>query len=67
VKTLDAGTFTRFRFHDLRHRFAVDYLKNKVGSIHELQQHLGHTSVKTTEIYLDYLTGPEKNAATSGR
>jgi integrase/recombinase XerD len=67
VKTLDKDTFTRFRFHDLRHRFAVDYLKNKVGSIYELQLHLGHTSVKTTEGYLDYLSAPEKHAVQFGR
>jgi integrase/recombinase XerD len=66
VKNL-GDTITRFRFHDLRHRFAVDYLKNKVGSIYELQQHLGHTSVKTTEMYLDYLSAPEKHAAQFGR
>ena len=53
--------------HDLRHRFAVDYLKNKVGSIYELPQHLGHTSVKTTEMYLDYLSAPEKRAVMFGR
>ncbi len=66
VKNL-GDKITRFRFHDLRHRFAVDYLKNKVGSIYELQQHLGHTSVKTTEMYLDYLSAPEKHAVQFGR
>lgn len=44
----------RFRVHDLRHRFAVDWLR-KGGDIYELSKHLGHTSVKTTEIYLEYL------------
>ena len=51
-----------FRFHDLRHRYAVDYLKAG-GSIYDLQQHLGHSSVKTTEIYLDYLSPAETRAA----
>jgi integrase/recombinase XerD len=56
---------TPFRFHDLRHAFAVDYLKAG-GSIYDLQQHLGHTSVATTEIYLQFLSGSQKHAAKSG-
>lgn len=48
-------TFVRFRFHDLRHLFAVRYLQNG-GSIYALRGIMGHTSVKTTEIYLAYLT-----------
>lgn len=48
----------RFRAHDLRHRFAVDYLR-KGGNIYDLQQILGHTSIKTTEMYLAYLTPEE--------
>ena len=47
-----------FRVHDLRHRFAVDYLR-RGGSIYDLQGILGHGSIKTTEIYLRYLT-PEQ-------
>lgn len=54
-----------FRFHDLRHRFAVEYLKSG-GSIYDLKEHLGHTSVKTTEIYLEHLTGDEKRMAMGG-
>jgi integrase/recombinase XerD len=52
----------RFRFHDLRHWFAVDYLRRRAGSIYDLQKVMGHSSVKTTEIYLDFLT-PEEHAA----
>lgn len=44
-----------FRFHDLRHWFAVDYLQRGAGSIYDLQGVLGHSSVKVTELYLDYL------------
>lgn len=51
-----------FRFHDLRHRFAVDYLKAG-GSIYILQQHLGHSRVKTNGMYLAYLTPQEALAA----
>jgi len=51
--------FRRFRFHHLRHRHAVDWLKSG-RPIHELQHRLGHTSVKTTEDhYLKYLTTEE--------
>lgn len=46
--------FPVFRVHDLRHRFAVDWLRDG-GDIYALSKHLGHTSVKTTEIYLAYL------------
>jgi integrase/recombinase XerD len=46
-----------FRVHDLRHRYAVDYLRARRGSIYDLQQQLGHSSVKTTEIYLKYVGG----------
>ena len=65
VRKLTAKGVVPFRFHDLRHRFAVDYLKAG-GSIYALQQHLGHTSVKTTEMYLDYLSGSEKYATQFG-
>jgi integrase/recombinase XerD len=47
-----AGTdFRPFRFHDLRHWHAVQWLKSG-RSIYELQHRLGHSSVKVTEIYL---------------
>lgn len=55
--------FRRFRAHDLRHRFAIRWLKNG-GGIYELAKHLGHTSVKTTELsYLAYLTAQEQRRA----
>lgn len=53
-----AQGFRAFRFHDLRHLFAVEYLKAG-GSIYALQQILGHSSVKVTEMYLAYLTPAE--------
>jgi integrase/recombinase XerD len=59
--------FRPFRFHDLRHKHAVDYLKDGWGTIHDLQGRLGHTSVKTTEIYTTFLTTAEKQAALYGR
>jgi integrase/recombinase XerD len=57
--------FQPFRFHDLRHRHAVDWLQSG-RSIYDLQQRLGHTSVKTTEIYLQYLTADQARASTHG-
>jgi integrase/recombinase XerD len=58
--------FRRFRFHDLRHLFAVEYLREGRGSLYELQQVLGHSSVKVTEQYLDHLTPDEKQVAIHG-
>lgn len=61
VEAQSDGEFRPFRFHDLRHRFAVDYLKSGRGGIYDLQLYLGHSSVKVTEMYLAYLT-PEEQA-----
>lgn len=58
--------FRIFRFHDLRHLFAVESLRKQRASIYELQQIMGHASVKTTELYLDHLTPDEKQAAIHG-
>ncbi|MCW2243620.1 site-specific integrase [Azospirillum canadense] len=50
-----AGTLFRpFRCHDLRHGFAIRALQNG-WDIYTLSKHLGHSSVKTTEIYLGYV------------
>jgi integrase/recombinase XerD len=54
--------FDRFRFHDLRHMFAVEALRGGM-SIYDVQQHLGHSSVKVTEDYLAHLTVEEKARA----
>lgn len=51
--------FRPFPFHHLRHVHAVEWLKSG-RSIYVLQGRLGHTSIKTTEMYLDYLTPEEK-------
>ena len=52
-----------FRFHDLRHLFAVETLQSGRMGIYDLQQHLGHTSVKTTEIYLAFLSPEQERTA----
>jgi integrase/recombinase XerD len=63
AKAKKAGAeFQRFRFHDLRHLFAVEALRDG-WSIYALSKHLGHTSVKTTEIYLAFLTPEEADRA----
>lgn len=54
--------FRPFRFHDLRHLHAVNWLKDG-RSIYTLQQRLGHSSIKVTELYLDFLTADEVLAA----
>jgi integrase/recombinase XerD len=61
----EGASFRPFRFHDLRHRHAVDWLKAG-GSIYDLQKRLGHSSIKVTEYYLDYLTGDEVRTAKAG-
>lgn len=61
-----AQDFHPFRFHDLRHLYAVEYLRAKRGSLYDLQQLLGHDSVTTTEIYLEHLTPDQRLAATHG-
>ncbi|MFN3077805.1 MAG: tyrosine-type recombinase/integrase, partial [Alphaproteobacteria bacterium] len=43
-----------FRCHDLRHKFAIDWLRAG-GDIYRLSRHLGHSSAKTTEIYLGHV------------
>jgi integrase/recombinase XerD len=61
-----AQEFRPFTFHHLRHFHAVQWLKSG-RSIYVLQQRLGHTSVKTTEMYLAYLTAEEKQKVMFGR
>jgi integrase/recombinase XerD len=56
--------FIRFRFHDLRHLHAVEWLRSG-RSIYDLQHRLGHSSIKTTEVYLKYLT-PEEQLRAKG-
>lgn len=58
--------FRVFRFHDLRHLFAVESLRKQRCSLYELQQIMGHASVKTTELYLDHLKPNERQAAIHG-
>jgi integrase/recombinase XerD len=58
--------FRPFRFHDLRHFHAVEFLKSG-RDIYDLQKRLGHSSVKVTEMYLIYLTAEEERVAKFGK
>lgn len=58
-------TFERFRLHDLRHIYAIDYLANG-GNIYLLQKQLGHGSIRQTEWYLQFLSPDEQIAAKFG-
>jgi integrase/recombinase XerD len=60
-----AGPRVQFRFHDMRHLYAVESLRSGM-SIYRVSQHLGHTSVKTTELYLAHLTPDEADRARQG-
>ncbi len=62
----DGRVFNPYRFHDLRHLYAVEYLRNRKGSVYDLKEILGHESVKTTERYLAHLTPEEKKIAMHG-
>jgi integrase/recombinase XerD len=55
-----------FRFHDLRHLHAVEWLQSG-RSIYDLQQRLGHESIKTTELYLKYLDPQQQCAVKEGK
>lgn len=46
----------RFRLHDLRHAYAIAEIRAG-RDIYDLSRHLGHSSVKVTEIYLGYAKG----------
>lgn len=50
-----AAGVPRFRMHDLRHTYAIRWLQAG-GSIYPLSRRLGHSTVRTTEIYAGWLT-----------
>jgi len=62
--TKQGRVFIGHRFHDLRHLFAVEALKGGM-SIYDLQKHMGHSSIKVTEMYLEFLTLEESKASKS--
>lgn len=58
-------SFIRFRFHDLRHIYAIRYLRSG-GNLYVLQKQLGHSTIRQTEEYLQYLTPEEQAKAQMG-
>jgi integrase len=46
-----------FRLHDERHSFAIASLIDDPTCLYQLMEHLGHSSVKTTEVYTRFLRG----------
>jgi integrase/recombinase XerD len=57
--------FRPFTFHHLRHKHAIVWLRQG-GNIYELQQRLGHSSIKQTEEYLKYVTPDQQRENTHG-
>lgn len=55
----------RFRLHDLRHIYAIEYLQCG-GNLYALQKQLGHGSIRQTEWYLQFLTPEEQERAKAG-
>lgn len=54
--------YTPFRLHDLRHIYAIEYLANG-GGLYALQKQLGHSTIRQTEDYLQYLAPEEAEKA----
>jgi integrase/recombinase XerD len=61
----NGASFTRMRFHDLRHEFAIRYLENG-GSLYRLKELLRHGTIAQTEWYLNYLTPEQAERAKIG-
>lgn len=57
--------FRRFRLHDLRHIYAIEYLRDG-GNLYALQKQLGHGSIRQTEYYLQFLTPEEQEKVKAG-
>lgn len=55
---------TRLHAHLLRHTFATNFLVHRLGDVYELSRILGHSEIRTTEMYLQlasYYTIIEKS------
>lgn len=65
LKASGIRKYVAFRLHDLRHIFAIEYLRDN-GNLYALQKQLGHGSIRQTEWYLQFLTPEEQEKAKSG-
>jgi integrase len=59
---LNAAGVRPVRFHDLRHTYGTR-MANAGVPMHTLQGLMGHSNIKTTEIYADYAPDPNREAA----
>ena len=50
------------RFHDLRHSYASHLYRASGNNLRLVQKQLGHSSIRTTEIYADILDGEAEKA-----
>jgi integrase len=66
VSSVFRQPFRPFRCHDLRHTYAIRALQSG-RAIYDVSRHLGHASVKTTEIYLRWLHHPVAKAVAAPR
>ena len=57
VADRDPETLTTYRLHDMRHAFAIASVVDDDTCLYRLMEHLGHASIKTTELYARYLRG----------
>lgn len=57
--------YTPFRLHDLRHIYAIEYLAAG-GNLYALQKQLGHSTIRQTEEYLQFLSPEEAARAKNG-
>lgn len=55
----------QFRLHDLRHAYAIAEIRAG-RDIYDLSHHLGHSSVKVTEVYLGYRAGSRAQQRSRG-
>ena len=58
-KALKAARVTPVRFHDLRHTFGTLIAAGGKVALRTLQEWMGHSDLKTTQIYTDYV--PQKD------